>query len=258
MEEWSTNPRSGTSFDLIMSCQVNHTKYRGRRPVPTSVFSQLPQIKNDEIKYPDYKFLSDLNYVSSSVDNEIPHPNYDSSDDDYEIPFPEYKSLNGVNNSNSEPHPIDDHNDVKKYWMEFTIQKKDYTATENESCSAMEAAFAEILKMIVTYNCPNICKNTLWVTLAMVTLSGGSMFQICVWIIFIRRSTIRLKKTVPSENQLPFYNYVNQQPNQVSVSAPIRAPIRKKENTRYDPQGSTSNAAKARRVARLRSLHKNR
>jgi len=61
--------------------------------------------------------------------------------------------------------------------VQLTIQQKD-AAADNERCKILRGAFVPILDNISKYNCPSIVRNTLWVALAIITLSGGSMFTI--------------------------------------------------------------------------------
>jgi hypothetical protein len=208
---------------MIMRCESNHTKINSRRLV---LLDQLPRIEDDEIPFPEYKLPNDLSHALPAAEDDTPFPEYDSPDLDDELPFLQYNTPNDANLQKNE------------FRMQFTIQQKDYTAWDNESCGAMRASFVPTLDTIVKYDCPEISRNTLWVTLAMVTLSGGSMFQICLWIIFTRRSTMRQMAPVP--DQLPFY--VHQEP--VSAYAGY-----------HDPGGSSS-TARARRAARLQAVYK--
>lgn len=264
IDEWTANPRNGTAFDIIVRCELNHTKpARGHRH--TSL-GKLPTTEEDSIPFPEYKPLSDLSHLPALppiTNDETPFPEYESLNDihpaavDNEIPFPEYKSVNDTYNPDYDPYPIDDPNDAneqnREFWMQLTIQQKD-AASENESCIILRQAFVPILDTISKFNCPGILRNTLWVTLAMVTLSGGSMFSICLWIVITRRSTMRLRKMVPADNQLPFYAYVFQDVGSAGVPAPVvPAPAAKKNDyaAYYNAGANPNYNARARRPARV-------
>lgn len=56
MQEWAANPRSGTSFDMIMDCGSNSNS-SSKSHLSTS---RLPPTTDKEVPYTEYKFLKNI------------------------------------------------------------------------------------------------------------------------------------------------------------------------------------------------------
>lgn len=216
MEEWVQNPRGGTSFDMIMKCPSNKTSSSY-----WSISSGMPPpVEDDQIQYAQFKFLNDIDQQN--------------------------RDFNLIDN----PNP-DGHQTYSVWMMKKSIQIKTSAppATALDSCTQLRNSFVPIFTTISTKNCPGMCRNAKWVWVALVTLSTGSMVSICLWIVFTRRSTMRLTKVQSSGNTLPFKFEESKEKSEAGSSS---------NNTAYSTGHSSTNkeiSLDVRRRSNLSNAH---
>jgi len=158
MQEWSANPRTGTSFDIIVQCGGSDSNSSSN----SSHFStlRLPPMTEEKVQYTEYKLL-----------------------------------LNDFEQKNHEFYEPDDESFSLR--EKKSVQRKTSSPPSNsttDGCAQLQKAFVQIFETIVNNNCPSMRRNAQWVWISLVTLSTGSTVSICLWIVFTRRSTMRLTK----------------------------------------------------------------
>ncbi|XP_073387405.1 uncharacterized protein [Physcomitrium patens] len=121
---------------------------------------------------------------------------------DGETQFPDYKFVNGIHQRYHETSVLEnDDGHLNHIEKDKSIQEKPST---NDTCAVLRQSFVEIFQTVATNNCPGMRRNAKWVWMALVALSAGSTVSICLWILFTRRSTIRLRKVDLCSNQMSF------------------------------------------------------
>ncbi|KAG0568801.1 hypothetical protein KC19_6G046300 [Ceratodon purpureus] len=168
MKEWVENPRGGTSFDIIMKCKSSSSKSSSS----SLSLGQSPPVEDERIHFAEYKFVNDMNQQNH---------------DFYHVNIPNRNDHQGYS-----------------LWIRKSIQIKTTIPTAAyDTCSQIRSMFVPILDTIVTNNCPSMRRNSKWVQVALGVLSWGSMMSISLWIVFTRRSTMRLTKIQAPGNPLP-------------------------------------------------------
>jgi hypothetical protein len=184
MTEWVANPRSGTSFDMIMQCKAN--SYNSSS---SSSFSHV-----------GLHLIEDVDQIQSASEYKLfTNINQQSHDDFYLSDSP--------NPDNQWGHSLS--------WVENSMQKKKSmqikTSTPptsaNDSCAQLRNSFVPIFNTIATNNCPSMRRNAKWVRVAIASLSWGSMTSICLWIIYTQKSTMKLAKAKASGTPLPTFQF---------------------------------------------------
>ena len=163
---------------MIMQCKANNYSSS------SSSFSHvgLPLIEGvDQIQSAsEYKLFTNINQQSHDDFNVIDGPN---PDDQWGHSFSWENSMQ------------------KKKSMQ--IKTSTPPASAIDSCAQLRNSFVPIFNTIATNNCPSMRRNAKWVLLAIASLSWGSMTSICLWIIYTRKSTMKLTKVKASGTPLP-------------------------------------------------------
>ena len=77
-------------------------------------------------------------------------------------------------------------------------------AAPTDPCAQIRDSLVPIFSAIVINSCPSMYKDAQRVWKSLFALSTGSMVSICLWILYTRRSTMRLTKVQASGNPLSF------------------------------------------------------